>query len=213
MGDVGTFFFFRWSGCENDSLPLVSSDGVKAERLRGAQSGGGIAPNCHSSSASLPASICPPLPVRPSVRPAGSLCLRAPLSVRRAVTLRRCEPFLSLSSALPSGNAALLALQAAAARGGGVGRRRGAGLAPVPFRLSISVLPSCLSLARSPERCEAPPDWRGAQSSHPPRLVMSFCCYISLSAPTRPLAGSQRASRDCQTTVCRLGFSAGGSLG
>lgn len=80
MGDVGTVFFP--SGCENDSLPLVSSDGVKTECLRGALSGRGIAPNCYSSSVSLPASICLPLSVRPSVLlalcPLQALCVCSP---------------------------------------------------------------------------------------------------------------------------------------
>lgn len=70
------------SGCENDSLPLVSSDGVKAECLRGTLSGRGIAPNCYSSSVSLPASICLPLSVHPSVLlalcPPQALCVCSP---------------------------------------------------------------------------------------------------------------------------------------
>lgn len=72
--------------------------------------------------------VSPCVHLSPTLRPSFWLSVRcrlsvsaAPLNVRCAVTLCRCEPFLSLSSALPSGNAALLALQAAAVRMARVG--------------------------------------------------------------------------------------------
>lgn len=118
-------------------MPLVSSDGVKAECLRGALSGRGIAPNCYSSSVSLPASICLPLSVRPSVLlalcPPQALCVCSParrslcgdlMPVRAfsllvlCVALRKCSTPRSAGSGREDGE------------GGEVGDWRGIGARP-----------------------------------------------------------------------------------
>lgn len=93
---ISFFFFFSPSGCENDSLPLVSSDGVKAERFAGSA-------ERRRHRAQLLRLICVSSPrpsvSHPSVRPsvlAGSPCLQTRSTSCCAVTLCRREPFLSL---------------------------------------------------------------------------------------------------------------------
>lgn len=118
-------------------------------------------------------SICFSLSVRPSqfLSAAGSLCLQPRSTLCGDLKLKWASS--SLSSALPSGNAALLTLQAAVVRVGGTGT------GPVLLEHADSIALSFFCLYHSFSKCcEAPAAAQSQQRISPMLLlVFTFCCY------------------------------------